>query len=231
MLKTQCVSSQLSVKIKSDSYQLPSEVEKKINSIWEIEKARKSKKIYNDHLLSFINFENNVLNARFTDYRSYLAQNSSPDLYDVLQIRPLAISGLVKFKSQIIFGKRAPDVSQDAGKWELIPSGSLTLNTIEEQFYIELQEELGLPKNLVKSLKTFVLVEDTKSKVIDIGLEVELTGVKKDIEFFMQKRSTEYSNIQWVHETSVTQFCNEKNYDGIVDVSIELLKAQKLLLP
>ena len=230
MFKTQTLPENFIIQIKEHSSTLPPEVEQKINEVWEAEKTKREGKIFNGQVLSFVHFERGILEARVTDYRTYLAQVRLPNLYDQLKIRILAVSGLVAFGTDIIFGKRAAHVTQDAGMWELAPSGGLATDAVEEQFFEELNEELGLQRSMVASLRPFLFVEDTQSHVIDIGIDVKLCGSRSEINRALKRRSDEYSEISWVKTSEMNQFCSsERQRGGIVQTSLELLKAKKFI--
>ena len=237
MLKTKIVPSDFIVQVRDHSSTLSAEIEQTINEIWETEKIKRGGKLFNGQILSFIGFEKGILEARITDYRTYLAQMRAPHLYDALRIRTLAVSGFVALGSEVVFGKRAVHLTQDAGKWELVPSGGLTPRaldssgriSIEEQFFEELEEELRLPRKMVVSMRPFLFVEDMKTRVIDIGIDVALSGTRSDIDVALKRRSDEYSEIRWIDAGEINQFCSVER-SGIVEVSLELLKAKKLLL-
>lgn len=239
MIKTQSITENIIIQLKKNSPP-PPDIEQQINEIWEIEKANRGCHLFNGEILSFICFKQGILEAQVSDYRTYLAQLRDPNLYKWLKIQALAVSGIITFESSIVFGKRAMHVTQAPGKWELVPSGSLTPGAIknngnlaiEEQFFEELYEELGLKRTMVASLHPFLLVEDTKTHVIDIGIDVKLSGNRYDISRALKQRSDEYSEITWIHERQVTElFSTEQLQDTIVEVSLELIKAKNMFRP
>ena len=238
MLKTQAVPTDLIIRIKESVSVLPAEIECQIGAIWELEKLKKGDYLFNGEVLSFVSCEKGILEARITDYRTYLAQLREPSLYDQLKVRTLALSGLVVVESDVVFGRRADYLTQDAGKWELVPSGGLTPRAIrkdgrlafEEQILEELAEELGVARTMVNSLNPFLIVEDTLANVIDIGIAVDLSIRRVDVERACKRRSDEYSEISWINISEIDQFCfDEGRRSGIVEVSLELLKSKNLL--
>ena len=239
MLKVRPLSNQLYIELKDHSAVRAPEIEEKISQIWSNEEKKRGKNLFNGPILSFVNFTQNVIEAKVEDYRSLIAQAHSPHLYDLLKIRPLAVSGFVSVDCQILFGKRALHVTQNPGMWELVPSGGLTPAAfskgkelaVQEQLFEELREELGLNRSMVNAVIPFLLIEDTLSHVIDIGVEVALSGSRAQIDALSTKRSDEYSEISWVEASQIEDFCLKNQNCGIVDVSIELLKAKKILGP
>jgi hypothetical protein len=238
MLRTQALPENLVFSIHYQSAAIPPATEKKIEEIWESEKAKRGNKLFNGPLLSLIRLEGTVLEARVVDYRSYLAQTRAPELFSELGIRALAVSGLVAAEGKIAFGRRATHLTQDAKKWELVPSGGLSPRTnmndgnalIEEQILEELAEELGVPHSAVTYIRPFLVVEDMEAHVVDIGIDVSLSINSVQIKEASQVRSDEYSEIRWVDSAEIDKFYSIKEHgDEFVAVSLELLKAKRLL--
>lgn len=123
------------------------------------------------------------ITARIVEYRHFIAQRAQPALFAALQIRPLAVSGVLECPQGLVIGRRAATLTQDAGLWELVPSGGLDPNTAvagnkadcTAQILIELREETGLEADQVFGLSPFCLIEDDDSHVIDIGIAMATT--------------------------------------------------------
>jgi hypothetical protein len=237
MLETRPISSAMTIRTAStdDCPALPAAVEQQIEATWKAENAKRSSGLFNGPVLSFVSLEGDTIEARVTDYRHFLAQKRAPELFEVLAIRPLAVSGVVAFGSKIAFGKRAGNTTQDAGRWELVPSGGLTPRAVDEQGNIsakvqvleELKEELGLPASHVGSARPFLLIEDVEAHVIDIGFDITLSANQSDLDNAMLSRTDEYSEIQWVEMGEIGRFCDGKARD-VIPVSLALLKAKLL---
>lgn len=238
MYNAQRLDSTCHIHVKKDSAALAPEVVRKIDENWRTEKEKRGDSLFNGQVLSFVGYNNGRLETRITDYRTFLAQKRDPSLYAVLQVQFLAVSGLVSLGSQIVFGKRAMGVAQEPGKWELAPSGGLTPRAlgrdknhpIEEQFFEELEEELGIPRTAVTSITPFLLVEDTGEHTVDIGLDVRLAGGKDDISEAMKRRTSEYSEVRWIDLSEVKSFCErERSRSALVEVSYILLREKGLI--
>jgi hypothetical protein len=72
-------------------------------------------------------------------------------------------------------------MTQDAGLWELVPSGGIDTSEVPDgaeldyraQILTELHEEIGIGSDSVASIRPFCLVDDLDSHVLDIGLMME----------------------------------------------------------
>jgi len=229
MLKVRPVHPELRINIELDRELIPSSVQSKIEKIWENEISKKGDKLFNGEILCFSNIEGPNLNAKITEYKSFVAQLRDPNLFDDLKIKILAVSGIVTFQGRLIFGRRNKEMTQEPGKWELVPSGGMDPHeTISGQFFKELKEELNLERTSVKYCRPFLLIEDTVQHTIDIGIDAELMGSRQDVETLIEKGSSEYSEYQWVELGETKNFCESLGPENIVDVSIEILKAKGL---
>lgn len=158
---------------------LPSSVEAEVESLWLAEQQRRGKFLFNGQILSAVSISSERIIGRVVEYRHLIAQRARPDLFDHLMVRPVAVSGLFKCADGIVFGRRSGTMTQDAGLWELVPSGGIdTSKGIKEggeidyraQIIAELQEEIGIDPSSVSLVRPFCLVEDPVSHVLDIGI-------------------------------------------------------------
>src|SRR5262249_54151197 len=148
------------------------------------EQARRGGRLHNGALLSLVRNDADVLYVRRTDYRHFIAQRHEPRLFAELQLRTLAVSGLAPSPDGLLLRQRPGQVTEEAGRWELVPSGGLSAPAggsdldstamVFEQCYIELEEETGIPRSSVESAQAFALVEDPEAHVIDIGVELSM---------------------------------------------------------
>jgi len=177
--------------------------------------------------------EADCLYARRTDYRHFIAQRREPRLFAELHLRTLAVSGLARSPEGLLFGQRASQVTQDAGGWELVPSGGLSpppggsdlegTALVFEQCYAELEEEAGIPRASVESARAFALVEDPEAHVIDIGVELSMRDFVATGE-----ASTEYDRLLTVSNDAIADFLRDHD---VIPVSRALLAARGLLPP
>jgi len=205
-------------------------VAKKVEAIWKAEREKKGDKLFNGEVLTFLSFVDGVVEAGITDYKTFLAQPRDPSLYEDLGVRTLAVSGLVTVDDEIIFGKRAEHLTQHPGLWELVPSGGMDVsNSPIDQFFLELEEELGIPKSRVLSTSVFLVVEDLIAHTMDFCVMAELSGSRQELESFINRHTGEYSEFKWVNSQEIQGFCENLGFGRFVGVSLEILNAKGFL--
>jgi hypothetical protein len=204
-----------------------------IEQIWAAEQARRGGSLHNGALLALVRTDADCLYVRRTDYQHFIAQRREPRLFAELQLRTLAVSGLARSPEGLLFGRRSGQVTQDAGRWELVPSGGLSppagasdldgTALVYEQCFVELEEETGIPRASVESARAFALVEDPEAHVIDIGVELQLRDFLAAAE-----ASTEYDQLLTVSLDALAGFVRDRE---VIPVSRALLEARGLLPP
>jgi len=202
-----------------------------IDQIWAAEQARRGGRLHNGSMLSFVRRDADCLYARRTDYRHFIAQRREPLLFAELQLKTLAVSGLARSADGLLFGLRSRQVTQDAGRWELVPSGGLSppaggsdlesTALVFEQCHVELEEETGIPRSSVESAQVFALVEDLEAHVIDIGVELSMRDFVAT-----REASTEYDRLLTVPIDALADFCRDHD---VIPVSRALLQTRGLI--
>ena len=201
-----------------------------IELTWEKEQERRNIKLFNGSILNLAIIEQQtpvnrlILQCHSVEYKHYLAQRSGIDL----GITPLGVSGIVFYQennSKIFYvGKRSKTVTQYPGFYEFIPSGSIdTKNLVPDQpvdyskqLTIELEEELGVPVEYIKSHNVFSLIFDEIDRVYDIGIEIEVLKSK------IITDEDEYTEVQKLTLNSVDEYVTSKN---VVNTSRKLFEA------
>jgi 8-oxo-dGTP pyrophosphatase MutT (NUDIX family) len=231
MLEVYRVPSNLVVRVQQGIRPYRSEsVAKKVEAIWKAERRTRGDKVFNGQVLALSSFGDGVVEAEITDYKTFVAQLRDPSLYEDLRVRTLAVSGLVTVGNEIIFGRRADHLTQDPGLWELVPSGGIDVsNSPTDQFFLELEEELGIPKSKVLSTRVFLVVEDLVRHTMDICVMAELSGSRQELESFINRHTGEYSELKWVKSQEIQSFCENLGFDKFVEVSLEILNAKDFL--
>ena len=217
--------------------QLDAGLDREVQAIWESEQARRGAALIGDRLFSFRSISGNHIVGGFVEYRLLLAQRVKPDLFAHLRVRPLAVSGLLRCAEGIVFGKRHGAMTQDAGRWELVPSGGISPRCMtadriidpECQLLTELHEEIGLEVDAVESISTFCLIEDDQSHVLDIGMEI-LTSLDGDAiqRVFRDCGADEYTEIKIVTADQMASFLSRME-GRMVEVSLLLLRERGLV--
>lgn len=237
MLKTYPIDGSLVVTAAADAAPLDAALERRVAEIWRREQAKRARPLFNGELLSVTSIEGSGIAGQFVEYRRFVAQRGDPSLVAALQVRPLAVSGLLRCRDGIVFGRRSAGTTQDAGRWELVPSGSLDRrglkpdNTIDIRAKIleELEEETGSPSTAVTSAEPFLLVEDSESGVVDIGIDLALDFDAEAVLAAHRARATdEYETLRIVPAADIGNFMVHADAP-IVEVSLALLRTRGML--
>lgn len=184
-----------------------------INAIWKSEQTKHNNRLFNGKIFSVDKITDNEIIGHITEYKFFLAQKMKPALFKSLHIQPLAVSGLTECFDGYVFGLRG-STTQDEGRWELVPSGSIdcaqdhqTNNLYQNQILVELQEEIGIAQKYIQDLKPFILVIDPKDHIFDIGIHIRLNCDFSTIEKnYQQCKNNEYTKLVVTPKNKLTQF-------------------------
>lgn len=232
MLKVSDFSSSAVVRLTDSPLVLPSDLEVEVELLWQAEQARRGKALFNGKIFSAVEITPDTILGRIVEYRHLIAQRAKPELFDVLNVRPVAVSGLFECANGVVFGRRSGAMTQDAGLWELCPSGGLDTSKTaaggkmdyRAQILTELSEEIGISHDDVTEIRPFCLVDDLDSHVIDIG--IALTSRLSSDEVLATHRAAatkEYDELLIVPHDEVAQFVEGKRGQLVV-VSAALLE-------
>jgi hypothetical protein len=152
---------------------LESVLEAEVAAIWDTERrARPS--LFNGRLFSADRIEPDRIEGHWTEYRRILAQIRRPDLFARLQLRSLAVNGLLRCADGFVLGRRQAGAVYLPGAWQAAPAGSVEDRGDEgldlpAQLRAELREELGLEWADIEDSRTLLAVEHPGSRVVDVG--------------------------------------------------------------
>lgn len=210
----------------------------RVDDLWARERERRGDEIYNGRIFAVTSQTPERIEGYFTDYNRYLAQRRAPDLFEVLSVRPLAVSALVWTTDQrMVFARRSSSVSDDAGRWELAPSGGFDPEDLRDDGVLsiasccerELFEELNIEAAAITTCKPLALVYDETTHAYDIGVEVKLQLDSAEVvDAFAARTTNEYSDLALVPAYEVTGFVAPRG-DRFVEVSKILLEMSGLL--
>jgi hypothetical protein len=156
-------------------------VENEVEEIWRSEKAKRGAKLFNGTLFSVEKASESTISGRFVEYRRFVAQVRQPELFSELQVRPLAVTGLLQNAEGIFFGHRNSGMAQQPDCWELIPAGGIDAGTLTgsgevdpaEQILHELREEVGLDRQMVARPRLVAFCEEPEHHVFDLVWELQ----------------------------------------------------------
>lgn len=208
----------------------------RIEELWQAALRDASSTLYDGPLYSVVELHPNQITVSRTSYRKFIAQSLDRNLFDDLQIRPIAVTAVLSCVDGLIFGRRSSKVAFDKNMWELGPSGTLddeamqangTLDylTVLEQ---ELAEELGLT-NIDTSLAHLLAVhEDTVLKAFDVAVRVRTSLTERDVlSAFATRPTTEYTDIKIVPATAFSDFASACAED-ITPLCLQILSSFEL---
>ncbi|MEQ9449352.1 MAG: hypothetical protein RLN70_10675 [Rhodospirillaceae bacterium] len=214
---------------------LSADLQNRIDRIWdEIQKTRNTP-MANEPLFAVMRIEGNEVYGHFVEYKWFVAQSHDPGLFQDLQIRPLAVSGILSCPEGIVLGRRSANVTQNPSAWELVPSGGVDKSSVKEggvvdlnaQILSELKEEIGLPASAVENVRCVGLIEDTDHHLFDAAMEVKTAWRAGDIfESFRRAENDEYSEIQIMPAAKADTLLGQPNQD-LVPLSAFLIQRMR----
>lgn len=189
----------------------------RVDELWK--QSLEDRALSNDRIFSLSDRQGSVLSGWFAEYRCWVAQMRDPELFGALGLRPLAVTGVVRVPGGIVLGRRSRATLQDAGLWELAPSGGITPRArrpeggiaADAQLLIELEEELGVPPGLVESVSPVAMIEDRHTRVCDLVYTIRLQTPFEDVqEAFRAKGSHEYDEVRLVEAGGLEGFVSRE---------------------
>lgn len=209
----------------------------RVAALWNAEKRRRGDGLFDGQVFSIARLDEPRIEGHFVPYSWFLAQLREPALHGVLKVRMLAVSGLLEIPEGIVFGRRSEAMTQDAGLWELVPSGGVSptarsqnaMISLHHQLVQELGEEVGIACDRDEQAKPFVLVEDDETHVTDIGLHLSLdVGSEEVLARHRTLAEQEYGQLKIVPRKDLESF-RHRHEGGLAPVSAALLDHAKAL--
>ncbi|MGZ3634197.1 MAG: NUDIX hydrolase [Parachlamydiaceae bacterium] len=203
--QTYPISSDFRIKVQDsrDKIKLSDYDERLVNQIWSEARARSQNTLFNGRLLRFISFQEskNEVIGEFVEYKYYIAHLRNQYLKSVLNIYPIGISCICTCQNMFLFGKRSSTVTDYSGYYELVPSGGIDPESVQQnvvnlqrQAKRELTEETGIAEQAVKSCIPYLFVVDHQTGIYEVCLKIELNR-REEME--IPWKSDEYDLIEW----------------------------------
>lgn len=220
MLRVESIEPQFQARLGTQPTDPPSETMNRIEEIWRQEKIQRGGRLFSGQIFSVAEINSDFATGWLADYRWFLAQRREPDVYAQLLVRPLAVTGLLLCDDGAVIGQRAGHVEQDAGLWELVPSGGVDQSAIKKDGTVdlakaltgELGEEIGImTSDLLSAPEPFVVAEDAKSHVIDVGMFLRAKLSTKDVVArFKSSASNEYVSLDVVSRNEIFTMADQR---------------------
>ena len=217
MITVHDLSPNVEVIAEGDPPPLPAPLEAEVAALWDQARAHRPG-LADGRIFSVERFSAARIAGRFVPYRRLMAQRAKPALFAALGVRPLAVSGVLACSDGIVFGRRAADVTDDAGSWELVPSGGVPPECADaagrvdlaRQIRSELVEEIGLESTEVTASEILCAVEDDQSRVIDVGFALASPLSAAEVRArYVRRASREYAELAIVAKADVSAFAAE----------------------
>lgn len=215
------VTPNLSIEAHGHPPYLSSDLQAKVDALWEAEVRRRGTAVYDGCIFSVKDRTPDRITGVVVQYRLFAAQQRCPELFHTLEVRPLAVSGIVESPDGFIFGRRSDELAAAPGQWELAPSGGIdpevclfdqVVNYLR-QFEIELEEETGIGASLVAGATPVVLVEDQDTHVIDLVIAANTRLLSPEIQHAFSTATREYSELRVVATPAIPSFLAEHPLD------------------
>lgn len=169
------IESNITVELSAPVPNYPIAIVEKVNSLWDREAAKKG--LFNGAIFCVTEVSPSVVKGYKGEYKYYFAQRAMPELFEMLTVRPLAVSGFLECQEGYVLGQRAKKVTDYAQKWEFAPSGGIDPDAFKAglviDFYAQILKELSEEIGVLVAPDTqsaYGLVENTDTHVMDIGV-------------------------------------------------------------
>jgi hypothetical protein len=169
----------------------PPELRARVDELWERERqARPS--LVDGTILSVSEIEGARVTVRACPYRLFVARERDEDVRSALGLRALGVSGVLLVgpdgAPSVVFGRRARDVTEYGGAWELVPSGGLDAARagpdgsvdVGGALLAELEEEAGVSRDAVAETLPLGLVHDLAQDGYDVCFALRLRDEPRD---------------------------------------------------
>jgi hypothetical protein len=176
----------VTVRIEGTMPALPPALDAEVEALWQAACVRMAPvmRLFNGRVFNAERIAPTHITGHLTEYRRVVAQMSRPGLFEVLQVRSLAVCGVLTCPDGVVFGRRHPGAAYQAGLWQLPPAGSADAGCVDtdgsvdlrRQLLTELGEELGLSARSVHLGPPLCVVEHEGSRVSDLGIRLH-TGL------------------------------------------------------
>lgn len=210
----------------------PEDITARTQAIWDEETQRRSTTLFNGEIVSVVSINETLIIGRRAEYRWLLAQSHDEDFFRWFQVRPLAVTGVLTCPEGIVIGRRSKSVFQFPGLWELAPSGSVDLGTLDAEGNIdlltqlmqELHEEVGLQAADVANVQPLAIACDVDSQVFDVCFVLNTAVHWEQIATrFSANTNTEYERLEILPVDQISTFLRS-NKASTTPLTLSLLQ-------
>ena len=134
--------------------------------------------LFDGQVFSADRYASDRIEGHWTRYRRVVAAMDDPALAGPLQVRSLAVCGVLCCPDGVVLGRRCAGSVYQPGLWQCPPAGSVDHGAalddgadLHAALLAELQEELGLDAGTVDAIRPLCLVQHPTG-VLDLGMQV-----------------------------------------------------------
>ena len=164
----------------------PPELRRRVDELWERERQARPG-LVDGSIVSVSEIRGDRVLARACPYRLFVARECDALLRATLGVRALGVSGVLLVGAyggtrSVVLGRRAWDVTEYPGAWELVPSGGVEprragadgIVDVSAALLDELEEEAGVSKEAVAETVPLGLVHDLGQDGYDVCFALSL---------------------------------------------------------
>lgn len=191
-------SSRLSIEVDNSIDRLRSDSSTDVE--WESLKITK-KNLFDGKILYFLESHGSKLMTFEGDYKHWCVNYHRPVDKRDISISAMAVTGIIRNGNHILVGKRSSSVSQNKGFFDLLPSGSLDINSKGDfllQLESEYREELHSEGESNYTANVLGVLVDRVDCVVDVVVEMNVEGDLADF----QLKNNEYEKLKIINSKS-----------------------------
>jgi hypothetical protein len=201
---------------------LPAAVNREVERLWQAACQRVAAggagRMFNGRVFTADAITPRLVTGHLTEYRRAVAQMERPELFAELCVRSFAVCGVLRCAGGVVVGRRHRAAVYQAGMWQLAPAGSVDAGSVGEdgavdlrrQLFGKIQEELGLPPDVVDDPRPLCIVEHPGSHVSDLGLALtSKLSAEAVLAAHQVGGNTEYEQMLVVPEARLATFLAE----------------------
>ncbi|HTC07453.1 MAG TPA: hypothetical protein VK726_01615 [Acetobacteraceae bacterium] len=220
------LASDMAVQVTRSMPDLPAALDARMETLWRNAFARVAAggagELFTARVCSADTISPTAITGHVTEFRRIVAQIEDPALFEVLSLRPLAVSGVVRCADGVPVGRRHPAAIYQPGMWQLPPAGGVDPSAIDAAGRVdsrapllhELEEELGISGTRIDLVRPLCAVEHPGSHVTDIGMlrTTELTGAQVP-DAHRRRGNTEYDPLLCIPFNDLSEFLTNAGAD------------------
>lgn len=196
---------QISVELVEMHY--PEALVSEVNRLWERAVAAEPW-LFNGQFLNCNRFDEERLYGQFMEYKYYYAGTISKELRIELKLLPVGVMGITQCGNAFLVGRRAETVTQYRGQLEFVPSGIVDPHSmlgrdidVRRQYFLELEEEVGISADQVESIKPIWYLLDRTEGTLEIIAAIQLKPGADSSRLAL----SEHSGMEWLDGGSLAE--------------------------